>query len=198
MSYTEFTYQLLQAYDFSYLFEKHNVQVQARRGAAGPAARREGTDFAFRRRGGLLSPSALPNQPLSLPQTRAGWGQRPVGEHHGGDGPDPQGPAARRGVRCGARPHRKHHHRPIARATRLTLRAALTALTRLRVFPHAPACAGLTFPLLLRSDGKKFGKSEEGAVWLTTDKCGGMAACTPPCAPPAPRLGPARVGRGVK
>lgn len=30
MSYTEFTYQLLQAYDFSYLFEKHNVAVQAR------------------------------------------------------------------------------------------------------------------------------------------------------------------------
>ncbi len=29
---------------------------------------------------------------------------------------------------------------------------------------------GLTFPLLTRSDGKKFGKSEEGAVWLSSDK----------------------------
>jgi tyrosyl-tRNA synthetase len=29
---------------------------------------------------------------------------------------------------------------------------------------------GLTFPLLTRSDGKKFGKSEEGAVWLAEDK----------------------------
>lgn len=29
---------------------------------------------------------------------------------------------------------------------------------------------GLTFPLLTRSDGKKFGKSEEGAVWLSADK----------------------------
>lgn len=28
---------------------------------------------------------------------------------------------------------------------------------------------GLTFPLLTRSDGKKFGKSEEGAVWLSAD-----------------------------
>jgi tyrosyl-tRNA synthetase len=27
-----------------------------------------------------------------------------------------------------------------------------------------------TWPLLLRSDGKKFGKSEEGAVWLAADK----------------------------
>ena len=30
---------------------------------------------------------------------------------------------------------------------------------------------GLTFPLLLRSDGKKFGKSEEGAIWLSADRC---------------------------
>ncbi|MBM3207799.1 MAG: tyrosine--tRNA ligase [Chlamydiae bacterium] len=30
---------------------------------------------------------------------------------------------------------------------------------------------GLTFPLLTRSDGKKFGKSEEGAIWLSEEKC---------------------------
>lgn len=29
---------------------------------------------------------------------------------------------------------------------------------------------GLTFPLLTRSDGKKFGKSEEGAIWLSEDR----------------------------
>lgn len=29
---------------------------------------------------------------------------------------------------------------------------------------------GLTFPLLTRSDGKKFGKSEAGAVWLSEEK----------------------------
>lgn len=29
---------------------------------------------------------------------------------------------------------------------------------------------GFTFPLLTRSDGKKFGKSEEGAIWLSPDK----------------------------
>ncbi|HEY4255541.1 MAG TPA: tyrosine--tRNA ligase, partial [Chlamydiales bacterium] len=29
---------------------------------------------------------------------------------------------------------------------------------------------GITFPLLTRSDGKKFGKSEEGAIWLSADK----------------------------
>lgn len=29
---------------------------------------------------------------------------------------------------------------------------------------------GITFPLLTRSDGKKFGKTESGAVWLNSDK----------------------------
>ncbi|NGX59160.1 MAG: Tyrosine--tRNA ligase [Chlamydiae bacterium] len=30
---------------------------------------------------------------------------------------------------------------------------------------------GLTWPLLVRSDGKKFGKTEEGAIWLSPKKC---------------------------
>lgn len=30
-------------------------------------------------------------------------------------------------------------------------------------------CFGLTFPLLLKSDGSKFGKSEDGAIWLSPD-----------------------------
>lgn len=29
---------------------------------------------------------------------------------------------------------------------------------------------GITFPLITRSDGKKFGKSEEGAIWLSAEK----------------------------
>ncbi len=30
---------------------------------------------------------------------------------------------------------------------------------------------GMTWPLLTRSDGKKFGKTESGAVWLAADRC---------------------------
>jgi tyrosyl-tRNA synthetase len=30
---------------------------------------------------------------------------------------------------------------------------------------------GLTFPLLTRSDGRKFGKTEEGTIWLASDRC---------------------------
>jgi hypothetical protein len=33
----------------------------------------------------------------------------------------------------------------------------------------AEQCFGLTFPLLLKADGTKFGKSESGALWLNAD-----------------------------
>jgi tyrosyl-tRNA synthetase len=35
----------------------------------------------------------------------------------------------------------------------------------------AESAYGLTFPLLTRSDGKKFGKTEGGAIWLAADRC---------------------------
>lgn len=38
-----------------------------------------------------------------------------------------------------------------------------------RLLPSQPAF-GVTTPLLVKSDGNKFGKSEQGAVWLTADK----------------------------
>lgn len=81
MSYTEFTYQLLQGYDFVYLFENEGVNVQI-----------GGSDQ---------------------------WGN-------------------------------------------------ITAGTDLiRRISQAEGAYGLTFPLLLKSDGTKFGKSEDGAVWLS-------------------------------
>lgn len=35
---------------------------------------------------------------------------------------------------------------------------------------HSKSAYGMTFPLLTRSDGQKFGKSEKGAIWLSSDK----------------------------
>jgi tyrosyl-tRNA synthetase len=32
---------------------------------------------------------------------------------------------------------------------------------------HAERCFGLTFPLLVKADGTKMGKSADGAVWLS-------------------------------
>ncbi|XP_062072977.1 tyrosine--tRNA ligase, chloroplastic/mitochondrial [Humulus lupulus] len=81
MSYTEFTYQLLQGYDFLHLFDKMRVNVQI-----------GGSDQ---------------------------WGN-------------------------------------------------ITAGTELiRKILQVDGAYGLTFPLLLKSDGTKFGKSEDGAVWLS-------------------------------
>jgi tyrosyl-tRNA synthetase len=35
---------------------------------------------------------------------------------------------------------------------------------------HGKPAYGITFPLLTRSDGQKFGKSEKGAIWLSPEK----------------------------
>ncbi len=84
MSFTEFTYQILQAYDFYHLFQEHKVCVQL-----------GGSDQ---------------------------WGNITEGVE------------------------------------------LVRKLTGNQVF-------GLTLPLLTRSDGKKFGKSEQGAIWLAADRC---------------------------
>jgi tyrosyl-tRNA synthetase len=83
MSFTEFSYQLLQGYDFLYLLEKHDVTIQL-----------GGSDQ---------------------------WGN-------------------------------------------------ITAGTELIRKVTGKSSFGITFPLLTRSDGQKFGKSEKGAIWLSKEK----------------------------
>lgn len=46
----------------------------------------------------------------------------------------------------------------------------ITAGTELIRKVNGEAVYGLTFPLLTRSDGKKFGKTEQGTVWLSADR----------------------------
>lgn len=84
MSYTEFSYQLLQGYDFLHLFDTYGVTVQL---------------------GGSYQ-----------------WGN-------------------------------------------------ITAGTELVRKARGKTCYAITFPLMTRSDGQKFGKSEKGAVWLSPEKC---------------------------
>lgn len=83
MSFTEFSYQVLQGYDFFYLFDKYGVTVQL-----------GGSDQ---------------------------WGN-------------------------------------------------ITAGTDLIRKVLGKSASGITFPLLTRSDGQKFGKSEKGAIWLSPEK----------------------------
>ena len=83
MSFTEFTYQILQGYDFLYLFENYGVSIEL-----------GGSDQ---------------------------WGN-------------------------------------------------ILAGTDLIRKTHGKVAHGVTFPLLTRSDGQKFGKSEQGAIWLSPEK----------------------------
>ena len=46
----------------------------------------------------------------------------------------------------------------------------ITAGTELIRKLRGKAAFGITFPLLTRSDGQKFGKSEKGAIWLSSEK----------------------------
>lgn len=46
----------------------------------------------------------------------------------------------------------------------------ITAGTELVRKARGESAHGITFPLLTRSDGKKFGKSEKGAIWLSPEK----------------------------
>lgn len=83
MSFTEFSYQILQGYDFLYLYQHHDVAIQL-----------GGSDQ---------------------------WGN-------------------------------------------------ITSGTDLIRRVHGKSAYGITFPLLIRSDGQKFGKSEKGAIWLSPEK----------------------------
>lgn len=47
----------------------------------------------------------------------------------------------------------------------------ITAGTDLIRKVRGKSAFGITFPLLTRSDGQKFGKSEKGAIWLSSEKC---------------------------
>jgi len=47
----------------------------------------------------------------------------------------------------------------------------ITAGTELIRKVRGKSAFGMTFPLLTRSDGQKFGKSEKGAIWLSAEKC---------------------------
>lgn len=50
--------------------------------------------------------------------------------------------------------------------------AGIELIRRMNAFEQRPAEAvfGLTWPLVTKSDGTKFGKTESGAVWLSADK----------------------------
>ncbi|MDQ7012676.1 MAG: tyrosine--tRNA ligase [Planctomycetota bacterium] len=107
ISYTEFSYMILQAYDFAHLFRKQGVTVQL-----------GGSDQ---------------------------WGN----------------------IVAGSDLIRRQH--ATQRDPRASTGSASTA-DNTPPIPHTPHTFGLTNPLVTKSDGGKFGKTETGAVWLTRER----------------------------
>ncbi|GFR51335.1 hypothetical protein Agub_g13752, partial [Astrephomene gubernaculifera] len=113
ISFTEFTYQLLQGYDFVHLCREHGVRVQI-----------GGSD----QWGNITAGTDLIRKLLGGGGAAAGSGAAAAGSGEAAEGSAGSGAA------------------------------------------EAPSCYGLTFPLLVDSEGRKFGKSVGGAIWLSAEK----------------------------
>ncbi|MGE3106924.1 MAG: tyrosine--tRNA ligase [Phycisphaerales bacterium] len=110
ISYTEFSYMLLQAYDFAHLFETAGVTIQM--GGSDQYGNIVcGVDLARRRSGAAVRSLNMPSELIP--------GLLPVGA-------------------------------PLIVGE-----------------PAESQCHGLTWPLVTKADGTKFGKTESGAIWLT-------------------------------
>ena len=116
ISYTEFSYMILQAYDFLKLYEDHAVTVQV-----------GGSD----QWGNIVAGCDLIRRTVSLKALSVREGSPAC--HKTGETPVPP--------------------------NRSTFEGETGVL--------AAECFGLTAPLVTKSDGGKFGKTETGAVWLT-------------------------------
>lgn len=116
ISYTEFTYQLLQGYDFVHMQRAYGVRVQVG-GSDQWGNITAGTDLIRRMLGGGDGGGAESGDASSSSSTTSST------------------PSSSSGAPA----------------------------------EEQQQCFGATFPLLLKSDGSKFGKSESGAVWLSPD-----------------------------
>ncbi|GJP33187.1 hypothetical protein CLOM_g17746 [Closterium sp. NIES-68] len=114
ISYTEFTYQLLQGYDFVHLYKEKGITVQMAAATSGGNIT-AGTDLLRRLQAAGIVPSKA---------STGGEGQQE-----------------------GQQEEQQEEEQ--------------------QEQEQGPSVFGLTWPLLLRSDGSKFGKSEGGAIWLS-------------------------------
>ncbi|KAL4448413.1 hypothetical protein ABPG75_005632 [Micractinium tetrahymenae] len=119
ISYTEFTYQLLQGYDFVHMRREYGVRVQV-----------GGSD----QWGNILAGTDLMRRMMGGPEEAPEGAPAEASSNGSSDGAVP---AAADGSESGSGAGEQAY--------------------------------GLTFPLLLKADGTKFGKSESGALWLNGD-----------------------------
>ena len=128
MSFTEFSYQLLQGWDFAHLHREHGVRVQIG-GSDQWGNITAGTDLI-----------------------------RKTATSSGASSDAPEAAGEQEEVSSSS---------PSSSSQQQEQEQETTTTTTTTTSPPA---FGLTFPLLLKADGTKFGKSVDGAIWLSPEK----------------------------
>jgi tyrosyl-tRNA synthetase len=173
ISYTEFSYMILQAYDFAHLYEKHGVTLQMGGSdqfgnivAGLDLVRRKGEEL-FREIGFT---GDIANQ-LDLedkPEARQWWEEmerleqrymKHVGTWNTQSAPSPN---------LQAKPSQSAGS--ISEETRRKFTYTEEQGRKFGQYSAGWKALGLTWPLVTKADGTKFGKTESGAVWLTADR----------------------------
>eukprot|EP00793_Prasinoderma_coloniale_P001827 PRCOL_00003633-RA len=129
MSFTEFSYQLLQGWDFAHLHREHGVRVQIG-GSDQWGNITAGTDLI-----------------------------RKTATSSGASSDAPEAAGEQEEVSSSS-PSSSSQQQEQEQETTTTTTTTTTS----------PPAFGLTFPLLLKADGTKFGKSVDGAIWLSPEK----------------------------
>lgn len=160
ISYTEFSYMILQAYDFAYLYEKQGITVQMG-GSDQFGNIVAGTDLIRRKRHDFLT-TISSRYRESARSSGANITERIISDAGAQDvDEDPTEFAAalvpNLKVNRGRYPAVKHS---ASENQRLDFELQF----------DGKSCFGLTAPLVTKADGGKFGKTESGAIWLTADR----------------------------
>ncbi len=179
ISYTEFSYMILQAYDFLHLFEHERVTIQMG-GSDQYGNITAGTDLIRRERGAVVLDAMREIDALGQVSGRLEMKELPdiAGEIRSGlrDISD-QAPLGEWSARAystlsGLVGHWQTQIPKVNQTLANVLRNAVATFTAIarRLHPHTSDCFGLTAPLVAKADGGKFGKTEEGAIWLSAPK----------------------------
>ncbi len=174
ISYTEFSYMILQAYDYQQLHEKHGVTLQMG-GSDQYGNIVVGKDLVSKRAASLLSEIwtlriKLADNPMLTQVEQAAIARRIL---------DAEasyriaGPNFRLTREEALRELDKVQNAPVPDNATELQRATWAEKNRClmaEVLNPSNESFGLTWPLVTKSDGTKFGKTESGAIWLTAKR----------------------------
>lgn len=165
ISYTEFSYMILQAYDFSYLYENEGITVQMGGSdqfgniVAGTDLLKKRADHIYAEKNRVLREQI--QLIVDIEEARL-WERNfvPVIRFFGSEPSDEPNPTemAILLTKC------------IGDKSTSFKVALIEHIVATSAFVKSRETFGLTAPLVTKADGGKFGKTESGAIWLTADR----------------------------